>query len=117
VTVPYSYELGELGRYYRQYEELMAAWSAALPGDTILTIDYETLVNDFGDEARRIVGYCGLEWDDACLAFHKVRRPVRTASVAQVRQPLFSTSLRKWRPSDQILQPLLEGLWRAGLQS
>jgi hypothetical protein len=88
----------------------MTTWSTALPEGTILDVDYELLVSDFENQVRRIVAYCNLEWDDAYLSFHKVVRPVRTASASQVRQPLYATSVKKWRPSDEILQPLLSAL-------
>jgi hypothetical protein len=109
-SVPYSYDLAELGRFYRHYENLMMAWNATLPQGSILTIDYASLVNDLAREVHRILSYCDLEWDDACLSFHEAGRAVHTASAWQVRQPLFTTSLRKWRPPDETLQPLLDAL-------
>lgn len=108
--LPYTNDLGELGRFYHQYEALMAAWSRILPQGTILDVDYQSLVTNFEASVRRLIAFCGLEWDDACLAFHKIDRAVRTASAAQVRQPLYTTSLSRWRPSDEILKPLLDGL-------
>src|SRR5262249_5641269 len=86
---PFSYDLGELGRFYRAYEALMAHWRRVLPDGTMLEIEYEELVADFEKQARRIVAYCGLAWDDHCLAFHETKRPVLTASAIQVRQPLY----------------------------
>jgi hypothetical protein len=106
----WSYELGELGRYYRQYEALMAHWRRVLPQGAMLEVQYEELVADFEPQARRILEYCGLDWDERCLAFHKTQRPVRTASAAQVRQPIYGTSVSRWRPYRQMLQPLLEQL-------
>ena len=85
---PFSYDLGELGRYYRAYQRLMAHWRAVLPPNVMLEVEYEALVQDFEPHARRIVSYCGLEWDPACLEFYKTSRPVHTASMAQVRQPI-----------------------------
>jgi tetratricopeptide (TPR) repeat protein len=108
--LPYSYDLGELGRYHRHYEKLMTAWGVVLPKDSFLTVDYASLVGDFETEVRRILAYCNLAWDQACLSFHEVERPVRTASASQVRQPLYSTSIKKWRPSDHVLEPLLRAL-------
>ena len=67
-------------------------------------------MSDFENEARRIVAWCGLEWDDACLRFQDASRPVRTASSVQVRQPLYRSSIGRWRPSDEVLRPLLDGL-------
>ncbi|HEV2099298.1 MAG TPA: sulfotransferase [Stellaceae bacterium] len=107
---PFTYDLGELGRYYRAYAELMAYWRRVLPQNSILDVRYEELVDDFETQARRVVAYCGLEWDPACLAFHETDRPVRTASQVQVRQPLYRTAVGRWRPDRETLRPLLEGL-------
>jgi hypothetical protein len=73
-------------------------------------VQYEELVADFQQQARRIVAYCRLEWDVRCLAFHKTERPVRTASAAQVRQPIYRTAVGRWRPYESWLQPLKEAL-------
>ena len=86
---PYTYDLGELGRFYRSYERLMAHWREILPQDAMLEVEYEDIVGDLEAQARRIVAYLGLEWDARCLDFHLTERPVRTASVRQVRQPIF----------------------------
>jgi hypothetical protein len=85
-----------------------------LPQDAILDVRYEALVNDLENEARRIVAWCGLEWDDACLRFHDAARPVRTASALQVRRPLYRTSVGRWRPDTATFAPLLEGLGMDG---
>jgi tetratricopeptide (TPR) repeat protein len=108
--VPFCYDLGELGRYYRAYDALMAHWRKVLPPGVMLEINYEDLVTDFKPQVQRMLTHCGLDWSDACLSFHKTRRQVVTASAAQVRRPLFQTSLRRWRPTPQHLQPLLDGL-------
>ena len=107
VTQPFTYDLGELGRYYRTYARLMDHWREMLPSSVLLDVKYEELVADFEAQARRIVTHCGLEWDDRCLAFYDARRPVRTASLVQVRQPVYQTSIGRWRPSDDVLRPLL----------
>ena len=88
----------------------MDHWREVLPADAVLDVQYEALVSDFENEARRIVAFCGLEWDDACLRFQDAARPVKTASSVQVRQPLYRSSVGRWRPSDEVLRPLLEGL-------
>jgi predicted O-linked N-acetylglucosamine transferase (SPINDLY family) len=106
----YTYDLGELGRFYRAYESLMAHWRAILPPGVMLEVQYEDVVADLEAQARRIVAHCGLAWDDACLAFHKTRRPVRTSSVAQVRQPIYNSSVGRWRPYRHHLRPLFDGL-------
>ncbi|HEY1610468.1 MAG TPA: sulfotransferase [Paraburkholderia sp.] len=108
--VPFGYDLGELGRYYRAYDALMAHWRDALPPGVLLDVAYEDLVDDLEGVAKRMIAHCGLEWDARCLAFHETGRAVATASARQVRQPLYRTSLRRWRPPAQTLQPLIDGL-------
>ena len=107
---PFSYDLAELGRYYSGYRDLMAHFRAVLPAESFLEVQYETMVDDFEVQARRIISHCGLPWDPACLEFYKTARPVRTASMAQVRQPIYRSSMGRWRPDPLLLQPLLEGL-------
>jgi hypothetical protein len=107
---PYSYDLAELGRYYRAYEALMEHWRDILPEGVMLEVQYEDITADLDAQARQIVAHCGLEWDDACLAFYKTQRPVRTASAAQVRQPIYRTSVGRWRPYKDLLGPLIEAL-------
>jgi tetratricopeptide (TPR) repeat protein len=107
---PYAYDLGELGRCYRAYEALMEHWRKVLPPGVMLEVQYEEVTADFEGQARRIVAHCGLEWDDACLSFHETERPVRTASAVQVRQPIYRTSVGRWRPYEHLLGPLLEAL-------
>ena len=106
----FSYELGELGRYYRKYDELMSHWRSVLPAGAMLDVQYEEVVADFETQARRIVAYCGLEWDDACRSFYKATRPVKTASASQVRQPIFKSSVGRWLPYKDFLAPLLREL-------
>jgi tetratricopeptide (TPR) repeat protein len=105
----YSYDLAELGRYCRAHHELMEHWRAVMPG-VILQVRYEQVVDDLEQQARRIVAHCGLPWDDACLAFHRTDRAVRTASASQVRQPIYRSSIGRWRPHESRLQPLLREL-------
>jgi Sulfotransferase family len=107
---PFSYDLRELGRYYRSYHELMAHWRRVLPSGTLLDVDYERVVDDVESEARRIVAHCGLAWDESCLKFHEVDRAVRTSSVLQVRQPIYRTSIRRWRLPGPAMDALVEGL-------
>jgi tetratricopeptide (TPR) repeat protein len=105
----FSYSLEDLAHYYRQYRALMAWWHAQLPG-TILDVDYEALVGDQAAQSRRIVEFCGLAWDERCLDFHTTRRAVKTASVGQVRQALYSTSVNQWRNYEPNLRPLIDAL-------
>ena len=107
---PFTYDLRELGRFYRAYQRLMAHWRAVLPPGAMLDVEYEALVQDFAPQARRIVAHCGLEWDPACLEFYKTSRPVHTASMLQVRQPIYRSSVGRWRPDAALLRPLQEGL-------
>ncbi|MEJ0067726.1 MAG: sulfotransferase [Pseudomonadota bacterium] len=106
----YSYELGELGRFYRAYESVMAHWRSVLPPSVMLEVHYEELIDDLEGQARRLVGHCGLEWDPTCLAFHTTQRPVRTASAGQVRQPIYRSSVARWKPYEHLLSPLIEAL-------
>jgi tetratricopeptide (TPR) repeat protein len=119
----FSYELGELGRYYRKYVELMAHWRDVLPKGGLLEVRYEDVIADLEASARRIVDFCGLGWHPNCIAFHETRRPVRTASATQVRRPIYRTSEGRWRPYERHLGPLLaarcrlpafNSRWRAG---
>jgi tetratricopeptide (TPR) repeat protein len=110
----FTYDLGELGRHYRAYDRMMQHWRAVLPEGAMLEVQYEELVADLESQARRIVAHCGLEWDDACLAFYETERSVRTASAMQVRQPIYQSSIGRWGPHEARLQPLLrelEGLY------
>jgi len=103
----YSYDLGELGRYYRKYLELMAHWRRVLPGGTMLDVQYEDVVADVETQVRRILTYCGLEWDARCLEFYKHARPVKTASAMQVRRPIYTSSIGRWLPYKDQLMPLI----------
>jgi tetratricopeptide (TPR) repeat protein len=107
---PYTYDLGELGRYYRCYRVLTDHWRQVLPSSVLLEVHYEDVVADLEGQARRMLAHCGLAWDDACLAFYKTKRPVRTASAAQVRQPIYRTSAGRWRPPPDLLKPLTDEL-------
>jgi tetratricopeptide (TPR) repeat protein len=105
----YSYDLSELGRYSRAYQRLADHWRDVMP-ETMLEVSYEQVVADLEQQARRIIAHCGLEWDDACLAFHRTARSVRTASATQVRRPIYRSSIGRWRPYADVLQPLLQSL-------
>ncbi|HEY5101167.1 MAG TPA: sulfotransferase [Steroidobacteraceae bacterium] len=107
---PHTYELGELGRYYRGYASLMAHWQEVLPTGAMLNVQYEKLVANFEAEARRIIEYCGLEWQSACLAFYRTARPIQTASRAQVREPVYQTSVGRFRPDEDRLRGLVRAL-------
>ncbi|HZR90137.1 MAG TPA: tetratricopeptide repeat protein [Bradyrhizobium sp.] len=106
----HTYDLGELGRYYRRYERLMMHWRRVLPEGSFLDVRYEDVVVDLESQARRIIDYCGLPWDDRCLSFHTTGRPVRTASATQVRKPIYRSAVGRWRVYGEQLEPLLTAL-------
>ena len=105
----YSFDLRELGRFYRDYRRLMAHWAAVLPA-AVLEVPYESLVADQEQVSRALLAFCGLDWDPACAEFHRTNRPVRTASRWQVRQPIYRSSVARWRRYEAHLQPLIEAL-------
>jgi hypothetical protein len=107
---PWAYDLAELGRYYRGYARLMAHWRKVLAPGAILEVHYEDVVDDLEAQARRIIAFCGLAWDDACLRFYETQRPVRTASAAQVRRPIYRTSMDRASLYADLLAPLIEAL-------
>ncbi len=106
----HTYDLSELGRYYRGYQALMEHWRRTLPAGAMFEVEYEKLVADFEDQSRQLIAYCGLDWNPDCLAYHRNPRPVRTASSYQVRQQVYRTSVGRWRAFESHLQPLLEAL-------
>jgi Sulfotransferase family len=92
----FTYSVEDITRYYRMYVELMAHWECALPGK-ILRIDHESVVDDLEGNVRRMLEFCGLEFEPGCVDFHQTRRSVHTASSEQVRQPIFKDGLDQWR--------------------
>lgn len=106
---PYAYDLTNIGHHYRQYQRLMAHWHEMLPG-RIFDINYEDTIADPEYWSRKLIAHVGLEWDDACLAPHKLERTVKTASLWQVRQPIYKTSVQRWRNYEKYLGPLKEAL-------
>jgi hypothetical protein len=106
----HTYDLAELGSYYRRYDRLMGHWRRVLPAGSFLDVRYEEVVDDLENQARRIIAHCGLPWDDRCLAFHKTERPIRTASATQVRKPIYRNAVGRWRVYEDQLGPLLNAL-------
>ncbi|MBV9977276.1 MAG: tetratricopeptide repeat protein, partial [Hyphomicrobiales bacterium] len=102
----HTYDLAELGRHYRKYAELMAHWRAALPDGRMLELRYEDVIADLEGEARRMIAHCGLDWSEDCLAFHKNKRQVKTASASQVRRPIYKTAHGRSQAYRQFLSPL-----------
>jgi tetratricopeptide (TPR) repeat protein len=105
----FCYGIEDIARYYRTYLELMRHWNRVLPG-RVLRISYEDLVEDLGASVRQVLAHCELEFDPACLAFHRSRRAINTPSSEQVRQPLYREGLSQWRRYDPWLDPLRETL-------
>lgn len=106
---PFAYDLEELGRFYRLYRKVMAHWAEVLPG-YVLEFDYESLVHDQEGATRQLLDFCGLSWDDRCLDFHHTARGVRTASLAQVRKPVYKSSIGAWKRYADRLGPLIAAL-------
>ena len=111
----FSYGLEDIGNYYRQYISLMDHWDKVLPG-FVLRVQHEDVVEDLETQVRRILDFCGLPFEQACLDFHKTERSVRTPSAEQVRQPIYKTGLDQWRNFEEHLQPLIDALGPEVLQ-
>jgi tetratricopeptide (TPR) repeat protein len=105
----FTYDLVDLGRYYRDYVGLMAHFDEVLPG-RVHRVLHEQVIEDTESEIRRLLDYCGLPFDDACLRFYENQRPVRTASSEQVRQPIFKEGMDQWRHFEPWLAPLKDAL-------
>ncbi|MBW2471232.1 MAG: sulfotransferase [Deltaproteobacteria bacterium] len=101
----YAYDLVETGQYYTLYLGLMAHWEKVMPG-FMYTLKYEDVVSDQQKQIKGILNFCGLPWDEACLNFHKTKRKVVTASLAQVRQPIYKDSVELWKRYEKQLEPL-----------
>ncbi len=106
----HTYNLTELGLYYRNYAKLMDHWRKVLPEGAFYDLQYEDLVADNEAQTRRLIDFCGLDWNDACLESHKNKRSIRTASVTQVREPVYTTSVERWKRYDEFLGPLKDAL-------
>lgn len=106
---PYAYDLEDLGYYYREYERLMDHWRRLL-GSQLFEVQYEELVADLEGVSRKMVDFCGLEWSDDCLRFYDSKRLVHTASYDQVRRPIYSKSIGRWRHYESHLEPLKRAL-------
>ncbi len=110
----YSHDLGDLGRYYADYVDLMTHFDTVLPG-RVHRIDHEALVERPEIEIRRLLSYCRLQFEPQCLAFHETRRTIRTASSEQVRQPLNRRGIDQWRQFEPWLGRLVEALTKGGI--
>jgi hypothetical protein len=102
----WSFDLATMGRRYRRYWDLMAHWRHELPG-RFLELRYEQVVDNTEEAARTLLEWCGLSWDDRVLRFYENDRKVNTASVRQVRQPIYKSSVGRWKKWEPYIQPLL----------
>jgi hypothetical protein len=107
---PFAYDLAEVGRYYRGCERVMDHWHQVLPPGVMIDVQYEDLVDDLEGEGRRVLRHCGLEWEDACRDFHDTERAVRTASLMQVREPVYRRAIGSWQRYAKYLGPLADAL-------
>jgi tetratricopeptide (TPR) repeat protein len=113
--LPYTHDLAELGRYYRAYEDLMGFWRKVLPPGAMLEVGYEDLVADFETTARRLIAYCGLEWDERCMDFWPAKRPGRTEHSVQGRERLYDRAIGRSQPYREFLGPLSSALGLRGI--
>jgi len=108
-TMPFAYDLKELGQYCRLCDNMMRSWKEVLPSDFIFDAQYEDIVDDLEVKAKELISFCGLEWEASCLDFHKNKRIVKTASQDQVNKPIYNTSVQRWRKYEDYIQPLIDG--------
>ncbi|MEL7166402.1 MAG: sulfotransferase [Pseudomonadota bacterium] len=112
---PHSYDLHEMGRVHAAHVRIMEHWGRVLPEDAFMTLPYDELVEDTEGWTRKMLDHCGLDWDPACLSSHEAKRRVRTASILQVREKIYTTSREKWRRYADELEPLRAQLAAAGV--
>jgi hypothetical protein len=110
----YSYDLMDTARYYARFDRLMGLWERLFPG-RVQQFSYEELVADQEGQTRRLLEHCGLEWDEACLSFHENNAAVATPSAAQVRRPLNSDAVGKWRAYEDRLRPVADWFEAQGI--
>ncbi len=108
--LPYSYDFDDLADYYAKYAGLMDHWRSVLPEGSFHELKYEDLVADTEGKARELLEFIGLPWEDRCLAFYEAKRPVKTASVTQVREPIYTRSVDRWKKYGAAVQPLIDRL-------
>ena len=113
---PFSYDLEELGRYFLAYHQLMEHWHTVLPG-VVHTVEYEKLVGDIETESRQLLEFCDLDWQPQCLKFYENKEASTTASTVQVRQPVYQSSVGKWRDYEKQMQLVVQILQQAGIDT
>jgi len=101
----FSYSLEDIGRYYQTYLKLMAHWDKVIPG-FVLTVKHEDVVDDLEKQVRRMLDFCGLEFEQSCIDFHKTKRNIKTPSSEQVRQPIYKSATEQWQHFESYLEPL-----------
>lgn len=106
----YTYDLEDTARFYRSFDDLMTCWREHIPADRFMEVRYEDIIHNQENETRRLLDFCELDWDEACLRFHENAAPVSTASSVQVRQPLYSNSIGRWKRYGEKLNGLKEAL-------
>lgn len=106
----FSYDMENIGRHYRICMEMMDHWREVIPADSLYEVSYETLTGNPEEETRKLLEFCGLEWNDACLNFYKSKKAVQTSSLSQVRQPIYRSSVERWKRYEKHLQPLIDAL-------
>ena len=111
---PFAYDLTDLGKYYVVWHRLMDHWKKTL-GDSLLEIQYEELVTRQEAVSHSIIEFCGLDWQEACLQFHKSTTPSSTASAVQVRRPIYQSSIGRWKKYEKYLRPLIHILENGGI--
>ncbi|MFT5452235.1 MAG: tetratricopeptide (TPR) repeat protein [Enterobacterales bacterium] len=111
---PFSYNLKELADYYIANHKLMEHWNSVIP-DAIYTINYEQLIDNFEDESKQLIAHCQLDWQEQCLQFYQNKQASVTASASQVRQPIYRSSIAKWRNFEKQLNPIKKQLEQAGI--
>jgi hypothetical protein len=105
----FTYSVEDIARYYRSYLELMRHWDQVLPG-RVLRVSHELVVDDLEGNVRRMLDFCELDFEPACVEFHKTERSIRTASSEQVRQPIFRDGIDQWKHYEPWLGPLKDAL-------
>ena len=106
----YSFDLEDMAHFYRAFDDLMKHWRQSVPADRFMEIAYEDIVFDQEKQTRKLLSFCDLPWDEACLNFHENNAPVSTASAVQVRQPLYSGSIGRWKKYGRQLDALKAAL-------
>ena len=114
-TYPWTNDWNHIARRFADHKRIVQHWQSVRPTDWLI-VRYEDLVHDFETNARRLVDFLGLEWDAACLEFHTTQRVVRTASQAQVRQPIYTRSIGQWRRYESSMEPLLQAFKQLGIE-